>query len=56
MKSSALSDVARPVSLAVHPVSSGTTDLAAALTYANTYGGLGPVTLAVGTEPFRTPD
>jgi hypothetical protein len=34
------------------PVSGGVTDLARALAYARTYGGLGPVELVRGTEPF----
>jgi hypothetical protein len=34
----------------------GVTDLAHALDYANTYGGIGPVALVPGTEPFRLRD
>lgn len=41
------------LNLSDDPVSNGTTDLAAAIGYASAYGGLGPVRLALGTEPFR---
>jgi hypothetical protein len=41
------------LNLSARPVSNGATDLAAALAYANTHGGIGAVTLALGTEPFR---
>ena len=34
----------------------GVTDLAEALAYANTYGGIGPVRLVPGTEPFAVRD
>jgi hypothetical protein len=34
----------------------GVADLAQALDYANTYGGIGPVALVPGTEPFRLRD
>jgi hypothetical protein len=41
------------LNLSAERVSNGATDMAAALAYANAHGGLGPVTLALGTEPFR---
>ena len=41
------------LNLSAEPVSNGVTDLAAALVYANEHGGLGPIALALGTEPFR---
>jgi hypothetical protein len=42
-------------SLAVAPLaaSNGVGDLSRELDYLNTHGALGPVTLALGTEPFR---
>ncbi|HVH21467.1 MAG TPA: serine protease, partial [Pseudonocardia sp.] len=41
------------LNLSAEPVSNGVTDLGAALAYANEHGGLGPITLALGTEPFH---
>ncbi len=40
------------LNLAPLPVSNGVADLAKALDYADAAGGLGPVALALGTEPF----
>lgn len=40
------------LNLAPLPVSNGVTDLALALAYANEFGGVGPVELVLGTEPF----
>ena len=42
------------LNLAPLPVSNGVADLAHALTYANTHGGLGHVELVRGTEPFTS--
>lgn len=40
------------LNLAPLPVSNGVTDMAMALEYANAFGGLGEIALALGTEPF----
>jgi hypothetical protein len=40
------------LNLAPLPVSNGVADLATALSYANTHGGLGDISLVNGTEPF----
>ena len=44
------------LNLSAEPVSNGVTDLGAALAYANEHGGLGAITLALGTEPFVAAD